>query len=331
MNQEEIRIQDLVYILASGWKIVVGALVAGVLLAQVFTALSTEGVLVYAADASMVINSKTYSLFDGDIEVAESNNVYLSQKMVNTYRVILLSDNVLDRVIQDLAIDFTPEGLRTHIEVSSPKDTEVIMVTVTHTDPLVATQIANAIMRLAPEVIYDTVEVGTIVVLDEAKLPTAAVKSRQSLLNLLIGGVLGLMVGVFAVFFLWFLKPKVRNKKDILENLNLKCLGEIPHVKLKYRKSPRQMMVTHPGIPFFFLEASKILAQKILYIARENHYKVFAVTSVGPEEGKTTLSVNTALSLASADNKVLLMDFDFYKKGSASIFTRMKPIPSRRF
>jgi len=128
------------------------------------------------------------------------------------------------------------------------------------------------------------------------------------------------MVGVFAVFFLWFLKPKIRNKKDILENLNLKCLGEIPHVKLKYRKSPRQMMVTHPGIPFFFLEASKILAQKILYIARENHYKVFAVTSVGPEEGKTTLSVNTALSLASAGNKVLLMDFDFYKKGVSIYF-----------
>ena len=199
--------------------------------------------------------------------------------------------------------------------VSSPKDTEVIMVSVKDEDPQLAADIANSIMRVAPQVISQTVEVGSIKVLDEAKVPNAPKPQKvNNTLYLAISCVIGLMAGVFIVFLLHFLRPRIKSKKDMVELAAINCLGEIPHVKskIRYKQSP---IVLSKNIDNSFLEEYKVLTETVMHACNKSDIKTIVITSAVPEEGKTNVSVNLALSMASAGKKTLLLDLDCYKEG----------------
>ncbi len=278
---------------------------------------------IYETNASMVINSKTYTI-NSEIEVSGKNDIYLSQKMVNTYRVILLSDNVLERVNKDLGTNINISLMRSWLTVSSPKDTEVIMVSVKDADPQLAADIANSIMRVAPQVISETVEVGSIKVLDEAKVPNVPIpQKKNNTLYLAIGCVIGLMGGVFIVFLIHFLRPCLKSKKEMVELVAINCLGEIPHVKnkLRYKQNP---LVLIKNIDNSFVEGYKVLTETVMHVCDKSDIKTIVITSAVPEEGKTNVSVNLALSIASAGKKTLLLDFDCYKDGVLGI-SRKRP------
>ena len=314
-HQGEVDLKDLLYLVIKGWKVILASLCFCLFLAFAYSNLPISGDINYETNASMVINSKTVSVIDGEVEFS-ANNVYLSQKMVNTYRVILLSDNVLEKVSLDLGIDTPPTLIRSWMTVSSPKDTEVIMVSVKNQDPQLAADIANAIMRVAPQVIRETVEVGSINVLDEAKVSKfPQIGRKNSPLNMAIGGMLGLMLGGIIVFALNFLRPKLKNKLEMKEMLSLNCLGEIPHVKNMFNK-----LVTNKFLDPSFIEGYKVLTEMVIHTSEQSNIKTLIVTSAVSGEGKTTVAVNLALSMRLADKKTLLIDFDCYKKGVKGLF-----------
>lgn len=301
MDNDEVSLQDLIYVLIRGWKVILLSTFFSLFLVLIYLNLPMSEESIYETNASMVINSKIYAIIDGGVEVSGKNDIYLSQKMVNTYRVILLSDNVLEKVNKDLGTDINISLMRSWLTVSSPKDTEVIMVSVKNNDPQLAADIANSMMRVAPQVISETVEVGCIKVLDEAKVPAVSkAQGKNNLLYLAIGSIIGFMFGVFITLFFHFIKPKVKNRKELIELIGINCLGEISHYKDKKNS---------------FAEEYNVLTETVIHTCTQSNIKTIAVTSAAPEEGKTSVSVNLALCMALAGKKTLLIDFDFYKAG----------------
>jgi capsular exopolysaccharide synthesis family protein len=65
--------------------------------------------------------------------------------------------------------------------------------------------------------------------------------------------------------------------------------------------------------PFDYKEAFKVLRTKIQFSGIDKPMKKIAITSSGPFEGKTTVSINTALTLAETGKSVLLIDCDLRK------------------
>lgn len=310
-NNDEVNLRDLLYLLTNGWKILLISVVLCLSLAFTYTYFQD---IYYETNASMVINAKTYTVVEGKVEISGPNNIVLAKNMVDTYRLILTSDNVLDKVKLDLGIDTPTKRIKDCLTVSSPKDTGVIVVTVKNQDPQLAADLANSIMRVAPDVITETVEVGSINVLDQAKVPMVPLP-RKMTLNLAIGVVSGLMLGAFIVLLWGFLRPKVKSKIDLKEQLDLNCLGEIPHIKNKKRnkKHIQNVLVTAKGIDNGFVEGYKTLTEMVLHVSEQLNIKTLMVTSALPEEGKTNVAVNLALSMASAGKKTLLVDFDCYR------------------
>lgn len=190
-----------------------------------------------------------------------------------------------------------------------PKDTEVILVEVRHADSALAVGVANAMMKVAPAVIADTVEVGSINVVDYAKMPETAEPPKHGL-NTLIGGVLGLMAGVFAALALQFLFPKVKTGGEVTEKLLMNVLGEIPRGRFE-EGSP--LLITAREADVRFKEAFKVLSLQIRHMAEVGGIRRILVTSAGEKEGKTTVSMNLALALGGNGRKVLLMECDLHR------------------
>lgn len=62
--------------------------------------------------------------------------------------------------------------------------------------------------------------------------------------------------------------------------------------------------------PFAYREAYKSLRTNLNFVSVNNQYKTIGITSAVPGEGKTSISINLAITLAEAGHKVMLVDCD---------------------
>ena len=83
--------------------------------------------------------------------------------------------------------------------------------------------------------INEVMELGDIRIIDKALVPDAPIKPKKKL-NLAIGGVLGVMLGVMLVFFMEYLDNTIKTADDIERHLGLPVLGLIPKVNSKRKK-----------------------------------------------------------------------------------------------
>ena len=148
--------------------------------------------------------------------------------------------------------------------------------------------------------IAEAVEAGDIAVVDPAPVPLWPDGSGGTM-TLLMGLVAGLIMGVGAALGIEYLNPRVRGVEDAEAVTGLPLLGVIPRMSAPARD---------PVAAAIGKEAFRSLRTNIRF-ARETEPRVLAVTSAAPKQGKTTVSVNLASTLAEqGSGRVLLIDGD---------------------
>ena len=158
-----------------------------------------------------------------------SSELEVSQKLVNTYIVVLKSDTVLEKVIDELGLNMTATQLRNKINCKQEEDTEVFRVTVTDPDPEMAAAIANKIAETVPDEIVRVVKAGGVEVLDYAKVPVKPSYPNVKR-NILIGLGAG-FVAFFAFFYLYELfDTTISSEREIEREFDVPVLGSIPHI-----------------------------------------------------------------------------------------------------
>jgi succinoglycan biosynthesis transport protein ExoP len=132
-------------------------------------------------------------------------------------------------------------------------------------------------------------------ILDRAPVPKIPVKPR-TLLNMAVGMLLALMLGVAAVFFLDYLDNTIRTSEDVEQFLGLNLLAIVPRDSEATRNAVR--------------EAYQTLRTSLLFSRKVRTANAALVTSSGPQEGKSQTTVNLARTLASAGERVVVIDCD---------------------
>lgn len=157
------------------------------------------------------------------------NELDVSQRLVDTYIVVLKSDTVLEKVIEELGLDMSASALRNKISCSQEGTTEVFRVTVTDPDPEKAAMITNKIAEVVPDEIVRVVKAGGVEVLDYAKVPTKPSYPNVKK-NILIGLGVG-FIAFFAFFYLYELfDTTISTERELEREFDLPVLGSIPHI-----------------------------------------------------------------------------------------------------
>ena len=168
-------------------------------------------------------------------------------------------------------------------------------------------------------------------VVDVARIPTYPIAPNVRR-NVVLGFLLGLGLGIGLALVLDSLDSTVRNMDEISAISALPGLGTIPlqlssngHSRklLKttvHEKSGSTSLVTYSRPKSEAAEAYRALRTSILLSAFGAPPKVVLVTSAMPQEGKTTISANSALVLAQRGSRVLLVDADLRRPGIENIF-----------
>lgn len=138
-------------------------------------------------------------------------------------------------------------------------------------------------------------------------------------MNVFLGALLGLILGVGAAFFLEYLDRTIRTSADVEALLGIPVLGVIPRLK-KVEEESREEESGAPGyVPLMVAldpldpaaEAYRNLRMNLMFMSTEDDpLRTILFTSPGPAEGKSTTAMNFAVMMAQQNDRVLLVDAD---------------------
>lgn len=146
----------------------------------------------------------------------------------------------------------------------------------------------------------------------EKGLPNDDPVRPQPLVNMALGGILGLLVAGGFAFISEYMDDTLRTPEEVAEILQLPVLGyigDMEHPRLKDDKR-RQLpyVVAQPRSPV--TEAFRSLRANLEYSNLEKPLKTLLVTSSTLSEGKTTIALNLAIVMSQLGRRVVLVDAD---------------------
>lgn len=144
-------------------------------------------------------------------------------------------------------------------------------------------------------------------IIDAAKPPTDPFKPNKSI-NLMVGLITGLILATGLALLRETLRRSLTSGDELQMVSGLPVLGTIPHVRRMSEQDLAMVTMRDPNSPA--AEAYRIAATNIRFALQAGKPSVIVLTSVNPSEGKSTSSVNLALSHAQMGAKVLLIDAD---------------------
>ncbi|MGY3778715.1 YveK family protein [Isobaculum melis] len=157
---------------------------------------------------------------------AQWNDVQADIQMINTYKSIIKGPVILNGARERLGTDITTDQLSKKIEVLTEQNSQVFSIKVLDDNPYVAADMANTIATVFQEKIGDIMSIENVTVISEAVPKTKQVSPKSSL-NVAIGAVVGLLIGIGIAFLLEFMDKTVRDEQFIKETLGWTSLGSI--------------------------------------------------------------------------------------------------------
>lgn len=156
-----------------------------------------------------------------------TTDVTLNSKLVETYRVILQTNDVLREVISNLGINISEEEIKNNITVSSVENTEVIQISVNNENATNAAKITNEIAKVFSKKVGEIYNINNVYVLDEAEVSTNP-SNINHMKDIVIFAFIGIAISVMYVLIANMLDTTVKTQEDIEKAIKIPVLANIP-------------------------------------------------------------------------------------------------------
>lgn len=189
---------------------------------------------------------------------------------------------------------------------------------------------------------YQEVLIAEAEKLDEVKIvkpaiePASPINPPKTGTNTILGTLLGVILGVVFAFLIETFDTSIGAIEEVEEFLGVHVLGVIPFVSVeeiktllsddpdvsldddKVRRYAR--LVAHFVPASTLSESYKALRTSLNFACTENNLKTILFTSSSPGEGKTSIVVNLAITMAQIGQRVLLIDGDLRRPVISKLF-----------
>lgn len=294
--------------IATGWWIVVITLVAGLGLATAYNSVSNP---VYSSTVKFFVSTQS--------EVGESplQADEFAQRRINSYVQLMTSESMINKIIDSSGVDLSVKQLSTMISAYSDPETVLLGVEVHDTDKDRSFDIANAIAEDFGTLVAQLDNRGNAdaanVKLNVVSGPTLAADpiSPRTTLNLALGGIVGLGLGLAIAILRKTGKKTVGTEGEVHEVLDLPNVGFIPRLRRG------ATLISQPALT---LAAERIVTTLELDLSPEPRQRVLQVASADHGDGRTLIASGMATVLAARGRRVVLVETDLRSPSLATAF-----------
>lgn len=220
-DEMEIDLIEILYALKKRALIILAALLAGALIAGVYTKLMITPL--YSATSTVLVISKETTL----TSIAD---LQFGSQLTKDYSMLITSRSVLEEVLDNLGLDMGYGALKGNVSINNPDETRILQITVTNPDPQLAKELADELASVSSEYIGDKMEVVPPKIIEEAEMPAAQTSPSMSR-NVMLGALAGLALAAGVVILMTVMNDSIRSEDDIERYLNIPTLASIPDRK----------------------------------------------------------------------------------------------------
>lgn len=261
----------------------------------------------YASEVTFTISVSSSSSSD----ISRTSAYYskaTAEQLSKTFPYLIQSDLLYTKLSQAMGVS----RINGTITATNVPDTNLFTVRVTSSSADDALAILQKLIEVYPEVADYVIGNTSMDLLTEPYAASAPYNAFHPFHVLRNGVLAGLAAGLLLLMLAAGLRRTIREERDVQLHLNQTCLAALPCVSFRRsgKKNPRLLSINNDQISSAYQEGVRALRTKLLRALSGTDRKVLLVSSTMPGEGKTTVSVNLALSLARKGARVILVDAD---------------------
>lgn len=310
---EEINIKDFLEYLKK--YIIIILLVVAVFLVGIMFYDKNLKVPMYSANTTIVL-TQTNQAQESTIT---QNDLQINSKLVSTYSEIVKSKLVLQQVINNLNLDYTYKELYKNVSVENVQNTEILKVSVRDKDANNASEIANSIANVFSKEVSKIYELNNVSIIDKSQVPKDVCNNtlkRDLILSLFVS----IFGSVAIIFVIYYFDDTIKLTENLEEEINLPVVAKIFKSDIGNKTNYPNELLLDKYPKSVVSESIKTLRTNLQFSTVDEEFKTLLITSSIPNEGKSFISANLAISFVQTGKKVLIIDCDMRKGRQHRIF-----------
>ncbi len=220
--EDEVDLMDFVFIFIRRWKLIMLLGILGGIVGVFFAATRPK---IYKAEMLLMVSK------DGGITSSSLNEEELSvnRKLAATYTEIAKNSVILKNIIKKYELNITLKELKNDVTISSIGNTELLRLTYTNSDPILAAVIANEIGNEFMLKVCDIMNFKNLKVVELAEVEREALPQKRALI-VAISLVLSIIMGCTIAIIIEIISKKIYKVKDIERILKAPIIGLLPNL-----------------------------------------------------------------------------------------------------
>lgn len=240
----------------------------------------------------------------------------LSQQLVKSFAQILESRAIAEVALRLDPQPFSPAELQQKVHAEPVTGTLLIHLSVQDTNAARARRLTNSVARAfmstAPKL--QSGSALRVSMVEPALTPGVPIKPRTKL-NIALGLLVGLTLGVGFAFLREFLDRSVKTPSELEAVIESPVVGTIPQFKASKHLIPVAEQ-PHTAVA----EAFRKLRTNFAFLGVDQGSQCYVITSPSAADGKSTVAANLAIALAQAGQRVAVIDADLRKPSMHKLF-----------
>lgn len=256
----------------------------------------------YRSSTTLIINDGKNYEYNGDFI-----SIITDERIIKTLKEIAKSSIIINPVINDLSLDEEFLDINENMKVDIVENTGIIKIEVDYKEANISRDITNRIASEFIKYVDNNSETLGIKVINKAETPLKPIKPNTKL-NVIIGGILGIIMGVLVILVLEYIDNTFKSAKEIEEKTQLPVIGKIP----------KSIKNTDDNI-LNIDDSYKMLRININSLIQNDIYSIL-ITSSESLEGKSTIVSNLGIAMAQNNQNVLIIDCNLKNPSIHNVF-----------
>ncbi|MEG0669133.1 MAG: Wzz/FepE/Etk N-terminal domain-containing protein [Clostridium sp.] len=218
--EESINLQEIVDSLKNRWKFVIICMLSFILVASIMTFFVIKPT--YQSSTKVFIGKE-----ETKVQTYDQSEITMYQKLIKTFSETLKTKDLIKGSLAEINSDKNVNYVLSNLTVVPVADTQIIEIKYQDKSSFDAATVLNSIKNEFVTLANELVPNVNIKVIEDVREYENPISPNKTM-NIAIAAILGLMVGVGAVFLLEFMDSTFKTKEQLENSYDIPVIGVIP-------------------------------------------------------------------------------------------------------